>query len=93
MQTCSVKVLPKVEVATIALLVGCTMLIPEVAQPCSGLTLLLEEARKYPKENLLGTETNVSNSDHKCESLKSGSRMFSAHIWLAGGNSTDLNHL
>lgn len=88
------KVLPKkVEVTTIAWLVGSIMLIAEAGQPCSGLTLVLEEARRYPKENFLGIQINVSNSDHKCESPKSGSRAFSAHIWAAGGNSTALNHL
>lgn len=69
MQTCLTKVLPKkVEVMTIAWLVGSTMLIAEVGQSYSGLTLVLEEASRYPKENFLGTEKNVSNSDQKCES-------------------------
>lgn len=74
MQTHLMKVLPKkVEVTKTACLVGSTMLIPEAGQPCSGLTLVLEEARRYPKENFLGIEMNVRNSDHKCESPKSAS--------------------
>lgn len=94
MQTYLTKVLPKkVEVTTIACLAGSTILIGGVGQPCSGLTLVLEEARRYPKENFLEAEINVSNSDHKCECLESASQTFGVHIWIAGENSTALNHL